>query len=72
MPSASHSSVTRPTRRSVTPSSSPALTAATGSGIEVLSRGSWPATTSYSAAASATVRAIGPIWSSELAKATSP
>ena len=45
-----------------------------GTGVltEVLSRGSWPAITSSSRAASRTSWANGPIWSSELAKATSP
>ncbi len=41
-------------------------------GIEVESAGSWPAMTSSSEAASATVAANGPIWSSDEAKATSP
>ncbi len=38
----------------------------------MLSNGSCPAKTSKSSAASSTVVANGPIWSSELAKATSP
>ena len=57
------------------PDTSP-LSAATqfgaGSGYEVASRGSWPAITPSSSAASAQLRANGPIWSSELANATSP
>ena len=43
-----------------------------GSSSDVESIGSCPAITSRHAAASATVRASGPIWSSELAKAISP
>ena len=38
----------------------------------VESRGSWPAMTPSSMAASSTSRASGPIWSSDEAKATSP
>ena len=46
--------------------------AGTGSGDEVESRSSRPAIAWRSAAASRTSRANGPIWSSELAKATMP
>ena len=44
----------------------------TGSGDDVESRSSRPATAWSSAAASRTSRANGPIWSSELANATMP
>ena len=40
--------------------------------MDVASFGSCPAITSNSVAASATVRAKGPIWSSDEAKATRP
>ncbi len=63
MPSPS-SSVITPTRRPSTPSSRTVReTAGAGSGIDVESSGSWPAMTSSSSAASATVVANGPIWS---------
>ena len=44
----------------------------TASGAEVESLGSWPAMPCSSRALSSTVRANGPGWSSELAKATTP
>ena len=56
--------VARPAAQSASPG--------TGSGDEVESRSSRPATAWSSAAASRTSRANGPIWSSELAKATIP
>ncbi len=43
-----------------------------GSGIDVVSHGSWPPMTSSASAASATVVANGPIWSRLDANATSP
>ena len=43
-----------------------------GRGIDVESAGSWPAMTSVTRAASATVWVNGPIWSRLLAKATRP
>ena len=44
----------------------------TGASSEVESHGSWPAMTFSTAAASSTVRANGPIWSSDEAKAIRP
>ena len=61
-----------PTRRPSTPWPSAPRRSAAGLGIDVASRGSWPAIASSRSAASATVVANGPIWSSEDAKATSP
>ncbi len=55
-----------------TPSSSTDSTRGVGRWSDVESSGSWPPITSKSRAASATVRAKGPIWSSDEAKATSP
>ena len=49
-----------------------ATTGGTGASIEVESIGSCPAIASCSSAASSTVRANGPAWSSEEEKATSP
>ena len=43
-----------------------------GSGLLVLSRGSWPPTHWSIVATSSTSRPIGPTWSSELPKATTP
>ena len=54
------------------PSCTVASVGSGGDGNEVLSSGSCPARTSKSSAASSTVVAKGPIWSSELAKATNP
>ena len=71
MPSPESSSM-MPTRRPATPSQIVARTGDGAWGIDVESSGSWPASTSYSSAASATLRARGPIWSSELANAISP
>ena len=65
----------RGTARRATPSAPPCTEARVGSGADgsdVLSRGSCPARTSKRSAASSTVVANGPIWSSELAKATRP
>ena len=62
----------RPMRRPSTPSCSVAVIAGAGRGIDVESFGSWPAITSVTRAASATVRVNGPIWSRLLAKATRP
>ena len=61
-----------PTVRPATPSSSTDRTLGAGRLSEVESHGSWPPITSNRSAASATVVAMGPIWSSELAKATRP
>ena len=61
-----------PTVSPATPSSRTESTRGVGRLSDVESAGSWPPITSKSRAASATVVAIGPIWSSELAKATSP
>jgi hypothetical protein len=55
-----------------TPSPIPGTVGSGVDGSEVLSSGSCPAIASYSNAASSTVVAKGPIWSSELANATSP
>ena len=49
-----------------------ATTSGTGCGIEVESRGSWPAITACSRAASSTVRAHGPGVSNEDENATRP
>ena len=61
-----------PTRSPSTPSRSTSLYAGTGSGIDVVSRGSWPAMISSESAASSTVVVNGPIWSRLDANATRP
>ena len=61
-----------PIRRPATPVARSTVTSGIGSGIAVVSCGSWPAMTSSSRAASATVVPNGPIWSSDEANATSP
>ena len=66
------SSASTPTVIPSTPSSRTESTLGVGRWREVESRGSWPPITSKRRAASATDVANGPIWSSELAKATSP
>ncbi len=65
-------SATIPTRSPETPSSREASRLGAGRSSDVESIGSCPAITSSPSAASATVVAKGPIWSSELAKAMSP
>ena len=49
-----------------------AVKSGTSTGAEVESRGSWPQMALSTSAVSRTSRVNGPIWSSELAKATSP
>ena len=56
----------------LTPCRIAASGSSTGSGTDVLSRGSLPATATYAAAASSTVCANGPTWSRDDAKAISP
>ena len=55
-----------------TPRSQPAEKSGTGTLAEVESQGSGPAIAWSSVAPSCTLRANGPIWSRELAKAISP
>ena len=61
-----------PLRSPVAPWRAASTTAGTGASMDVESIGSWPAITSCSSAASSTVRAHGPPWSSEEEKATRP
>ena len=61
-----------PIRRPRTSPVSVPAQSGTARSAEVLSIGSWPAMACSSSAQSSTVRAIGPAWSSELAKATMP
>ena len=56
----------------MSPLPAPATTSGTGALIDVESRGSYPAITSCKRAASMTLRAHGPAWSSDDASATSP
>ena len=66
------SSPMMPIRNPSTPRSSTSTSDGAGDGMEVESSGSCPPMTSSSNAASCTVVANGPIWSSDDAKATSP
>ena len=68
----STSSATNPTRSPSTPSARAETVRGTGRSRQVESSGSCPPITSNSTALSVTVVVRGPIWSSELAKATSP
>ena len=61
-----------PTTRPLTSPVSPASRSGTSCGAEVESSGSWPIIARPRIAQSRTVRAIGPAWSSEEAKATMP
>ena len=61
-----------PIRRPLDIAGRAAAKSGTGRSAEVLSFGSWPAIACSIMAQSSTVRAIGPAWSSELAKATMP
>ena len=71
MPSPVNSSTT-PIRNPDTPASSERRIGGTSPRMLVASSGSCPATASSRSTASPTVRARGPIWSSEEAKAISP
>src|SRR6185312_15633622 len=71
MPSTRYSLGT-PTRRPFTPLPTKAGKSGTASGRLVESLGSWPLIERSRRAASSTVLAIGPAWSSEEAKATTP
>ncbi len=71
MPGSVYSAGT-PIRRPFTPRAQAAAKSGTGRSALVLSFGSWPAMLRSRIAQSSTVRATGPAWSSEEAKATTP
>jgi hypothetical protein len=62
----------QPGRSPDAPARAASTTDGTGASIEVESSGSYPPITSCSSAASSTVRAQGPPWSSDDAQATRP
>jgi hypothetical protein len=65
-------SVGTPMRRPARSVDRAAVKSGVSMGADVESRGSWPAMRLSARAQSRTSRAKGPIWSRELAKATSP
>ena len=69
---ADHADAQTRTGRRDAPARAASTTDGTGASIEVESSGSYPPITSCSSAASSTVRAHGPPWSSDDAQATSP